>query len=63
MGIVGKSCPGCAYCVHSNKNLMKCLEDELYRILNCPYYDKVYGCLDCYIEKCPYYEVETEEIQ
>lgn len=37
--------------------------DELYRILNCPYYDKVYGCLDCYIEKCPYYEVETEEIQ
>lgn len=38
-------------------------EDELYRILNCPYYDKVYGCLDCYIEKCPYYEAETEEIQ
>lgn len=28
MGIVGKSCPGCAYCVHSNKNLMKCFPES-----------------------------------
>ena len=26
----------------------------------CPYHDEVFGCLDCYIEKCPYYE-ESEE--
>ena len=28
MGLVGKTCPGCAYCVHSNKNLMKCFPES-----------------------------------
>lgn len=28
---------------------------------DCPYYDEVYGCLDCYITKCPYTEDENED--
>ena len=27
----------------------------------CPYYDEVYGCLACYIAKCPYDEDEDHE--
>lgn len=30
--------------------------------IDCPYYDEVYGCLDCYIAKCPYYEDEGSEV-
>lgn len=25
-------------------------------VTECPYYDEMYGCLDCYISKCPYLE-------